>query len=86
MEWLIAGLPQMSPVELGAALTKPIAVHLDGPGGGDWTIVPANDDGQATVVEGRAAAGAPAATVTSTASEFIVWATTPAVAGAPGRH
>jgi uncharacterized protein (TIGR03083 family) len=73
MEWLIAGLPQMSAGRLGAAATKPLALHLQGPGGGEWTIVPAVDAGPATVVTGSAADAA--ATVTSTASDFIVWAT-----------
>jgi uncharacterized protein (TIGR03083 family) len=73
MEWLISGLPQMAPDAMRAAVDRPLALQLDGPGGGGWTIRPAAGDGLVEVTEG--AASDAAATATSTAKEFVVWAT-----------
>ena len=46
-EWLVAGLPQMSAERLRAAVTMPLALRLVGPGGGEWTIRPADADADA---------------------------------------
>ena len=73
MEWLLSGLPQMAPDALRAAVTEPLGLRLGGPGGGEWTLVPAEGDGLVTVVEG--VQPDVAATVTSTAAEFVVWGT-----------
>ncbi len=39
MEWLLAGLPQMCGRAL-AWMDRPVALVLDGPGGGAWTVRP----------------------------------------------
>lgn len=72
LEWLIAGLPQMSPPSLAESLDRPIGLHLTGPGGGEWTLR-ADDTARAEVVEGTP--GDQAAIITSPATEFIIWAT-----------
>jgi uncharacterized protein (TIGR03083 family) len=73
MEWLLSGLPQMAAEPLRAAVSKPLALRLGGPGGGEWTLRPAEGDGLVTLEEG-ADPGA-AATVSSTAEDFVVWGT-----------
>jgi hypothetical protein len=73
LEWLIAGVPQMSGEAMKSSVTKPIGLKLTGPGGGEWTITPAPDDGLVGVAEGIAAETA--AVVTSPGSEFVIWAT-----------
>jgi hypothetical protein len=55
------------------SVTKPIGLKLTGPGGGEWTIAPAQDDGLVGVAQGIA--GETAAVVTSTGPEFVIWAT-----------
>ena len=37
LEWLMAGLPQISLARLTQALAAPVALELTGPGGGIWT-------------------------------------------------
>lgn len=73
MEWLLAGLPQMSSTAMAAAVVKPLALRLAGSAGGDWTILPANGGDHVRVVDGSDSSAA--ATVVSTAPEFILWAT-----------
>jgi len=73
MEWLLAGLPQMPGDAIRDAVTRPVALALTGPGGGTWTIMPAGDDGLVEVADGLD--GDPAATITSSTDDFIVWAT-----------
>jgi uncharacterized protein (TIGR03083 family) len=73
LEWLIAGVPQMSGDAMKTSVTKPIGLKLTGPGGGEWTIAPAQDDGLVGVAEGIA--GETAAVVTSPGQEFVIWAT-----------
>lgn len=73
LEWLIAGLPQMAPDAMRSAVTKPLGLRLSGPGGGEWTIAPATGDGFVEVSEGIA--DGVAATVSSPATEFVVWGT-----------
>ena len=69
LEWLMAGLPQMTPA-LAGVLTKPLGLRLTGPGGGEWTVAP-GDDGTLGVSEGASAETC----IISTAPEFIVWST-----------
>jgi hypothetical protein len=73
IEWMIAGMPQMQPTELAEAVTAPLELELTGPGGGTWTIQPADDDGL-IVVDPRANLGA-TVTVASTAHDFVSWGT-----------
>jgi hypothetical protein len=71
IEWLIAGLPQMSADAMRKAVTKPIGLKLTGPGGGEWTIHPAEGDGLVTTTEGVDAD----TVITSEATEFVIWGT-----------
>ena len=73
IEWMIAGMPQMQAEELAAIITKPLELELTGPGGGTWTIQPAEDNGLITISP-RANLGA-TATVTSSAHNFVSWGT-----------
>jgi uncharacterized protein (TIGR03083 family) len=68
MDWLIAGLPQMPGQAIVDAVSEPVVLDLTGPGGGTWTIKPGPE-----VAEG--AADDAAATVSSSAQDFVVWAT-----------
>ncbi|MEV7392790.1 maleylpyruvate isomerase N-terminal domain-containing protein [Streptomyces sp. NPDC091215] len=73
LAWLLAGLPQMSPLRLSSVLTRPVVLALDGPGGGNWTLVPGPDERGIT-----AEAGTPptaAARVGTTAESFLLWGT-----------
>jgi len=67
--WMLAGLPQMCP-PVAAVLDKPLGLVLTGPGGGSWTVQPGAP--LPTVVPGLLD---PAATVTSAATEFVLWGT-----------
>jgi hypothetical protein len=67
--WMLAGLPQMCQ-PLAALLDRPIGMVLDGPGGGSWTLQPGRPF---LAVEGGL--DDPAATVTSSATEFVRWGT-----------
>ncbi len=73
LEWLMAGLPQMSGEAMKTVVTKPIGLEITGPGGGEWTIRPAEGDGLVVVSEGIGEDAA--AVVTSPGAEFVVWAT-----------
>jgi uncharacterized protein (TIGR03083 family) len=73
IEWMLAGLPLMQPVELPPVVTRPLGLRLTGPGGGEWTIQPAADGGAITVTDGIA--GDAAATITSSAHDFVSWGT-----------
>ena len=68
MDWLIAGLPQMPGQAIKDAVTAPVVLELTGPGGGTWTIKPGVE-----VVEGDS--GDAAATIASSAQDFVVWST-----------
>jgi uncharacterized protein (TIGR03083 family) len=71
IEWLIAGLPQMSADAMRKAVTRPIGLKLTGPGGGEWTISPAQGEGLVEVTEGVNAD----TVITSEATEFVIWGT-----------
>ena len=70
---MIAGLPQMCADGLVSAVTAPVNLVFDGPGGGSWTIRPAVPGGLCPVVDGPDPAAA--ATVTSTVHDFVSWGT-----------
>ena len=70
LEWLVAGIPQMSPPALAEVLDRPVVLRLTGDGGGTWTLQPGSPP---DVAEGEAAGAA--ATITSPATEFVVWVT-----------
>ena len=68
--WMLAGLPQMQ----GNAfdfVDHPLALRLDGPGGGDWLIAPTGDGGVAV----DPGTGDAAATIRSGSHAFVVWGT-----------
>ncbi|GAB2487523.1 maleylpyruvate isomerase family mycothiol-dependent enzyme [Jatrophihabitans fulvus] len=67
--WMLAGIPQMcSPV--AQRLDRPFGIVLTGPGGGQWTLLPGEPF--PTIGEGLTD---PAATVTSAATDFVLWGT-----------
>lgn len=67
--WMLLGLPQMCATAL-AFLDRPVALRLDGPGGGTWTVVPGPERlGIADGAEGAAV------TLRSTSAEFVDWGT-----------
>ena len=68
--WMLTGLPQMCP-SVSTVLTRPIGVRLTGAGGGDWTLLP----GEPLLTVDRGLQD-PAATVTSAATDFVLWGTT----------
>jgi len=72
VEWMLAGLPWMCADAL-ETLERPVALVLDGPGGGAWTIAPGGPDGRVTVSEQVTADAA--ATVTSDPHAFVSWGT-----------
>jgi uncharacterized protein (TIGR03083 family) len=67
--WMLTGLPQMCP-PVSAVLERPLGLRLTGPGGGEWTLVPGDP---LTVEPGLRDV---AATVTSPATDFVLWGTT----------
>jgi hypothetical protein len=72
VEWMLAGLPWMCADAL-AFMDRPVALVLDGPGGGSWTIHPRGSGERPPVVDGID--GAAAATVTSSDHDFVSWGT-----------
>ena len=71
VEWMLAGLPWMSEKAL-AFVDRPIALTLEGPGCGTWTIGPVGDEGRVLVREGVIDS---VATARSTTHDFVVWGT-----------
>lgn len=72
IEWMLAGMPQMQPEELAAAVTGPIRLELTGAGGGQWILTPADGSGVIGVTEGS---GDAAATISSSAHDYVSWGT-----------
>jgi uncharacterized protein (TIGR03083 family) len=72
VDWMLAGLPWMC-ADLTALVQRPLVLRLEGPGGGTWTIAPADETARVQVREG--ADPAAVATVTSTDHDFVVWGT-----------
>jgi len=71
VEWMLAGLPWMSEKEL-TFVDRPIALTLEGPGGGTWTIGPVGKDSRVLVREDDDGA---VAHVSSSDHDFVVWGT-----------
>jgi uncharacterized protein (TIGR03083 family) len=69
--WMLLGLPQMQGRDLDV-LHVPLALELTGPGGGRWVITPA---GEGADIQVDASDEACVATVSSTATDFVRWAT-----------
>jgi uncharacterized protein (TIGR03083 family) len=69
--WMLAGLPQMCP-SVSKVLDRPLALHLTGPGGGQWTLQP----GEPLLVVTEGSSPEAAATATSSAVDFVLWGTT----------
>lgn len=67
--WMLAGIPQMCPA-VAAILDRPLGIVLEGPGGGEWTLAPGAPF--PTVEPGLHDV---AATVTSGATDFVLWGT-----------
>jgi uncharacterized protein (TIGR03083 family) len=68
LRWMFAGLPQMNGEALGGVLTEPVAIDLDGPGGGRWVLAP----GDPVIVQAN---GDPATVVRSSTDAFVLWGT-----------
>ena len=73
IEWMLAGLPWMCADALSGIVDRPLALTLDGPGGGTWTIAPDGKEGRVVVTE--EAPGNAAASVRSTDHDFVIWGT-----------
>jgi uncharacterized protein (TIGR03083 family) len=71
IDWMLAGLPQMTPGAL-AWLDTDVDLQLTGPASRDVHISPVGD-GQVEVRDGLAAS--PAASITTSIADFVVWAT-----------
>jgi hypothetical protein len=70
LEYLLAGLPQMSST-LGGVLDEPVGLRLSGPGGSKWTLTRGGDG----VVRVEPLGLATETCIESTAVDFIVWGT-----------
>lgn len=70
MSWMLAGLPQMCADAL-RIVDRPLQLVFEGPGGGSWYLAPGEPFVE--VVAGTVAD--PAATVVSTAHDFVSWGT-----------
>jgi uncharacterized protein (TIGR03083 family) len=71
VEWMLAGLPQMCRQAL-SSMDRPLALTLEGPGGGSWTITPRPGE-LVEVSSGRT--GEEAAHITGQATDLPVWGT-----------
>jgi uncharacterized protein (TIGR03083 family) len=69
--WMLLGLPQMQGRDLDV-LQVPLALVLTGPGGGRWILTPA---GAGADIQIDASDRACSETVSSTAQDFVRWAT-----------
>jgi len=72
LDWLLAGLPQMSPKSLAASVTAPVRLHLTGVAGGQWIIAPSGVNPSVTPDVGSME---PAAVITSDTDDFLRWGT-----------
>jgi hypothetical protein len=77
IEWMLAGIPQMQPGVLPPVVTRPLGLVLTGPGGGEWTIRPSidGDEEQPSLTIATGIAADAAATVESSAHDFVRWGT-----------
>ena len=70
LEWMLGGLPQMCAAGL-TMVDRPLHLVFEGPAGGTWTMAPG--DPFVTLTAGAHADAA--ATITSTAHDFVCWGT-----------
>ncbi|HEY2203137.1 MAG TPA: maleylpyruvate isomerase N-terminal domain-containing protein [Pseudonocardia sp.] len=71
LEWMLAGLEQMSAASL-SWLDRPVALTLDGPGGATWLVSPAGDGGLRVRPGGDPSV---AARIAGRTEEFPAWGT-----------
>jgi uncharacterized protein (TIGR03083 family) len=74
IDWMITGVAQMSGAALTGALTAPVALVLTGAGGRVVQLLP-SEQGEVIDVVTAASERTAAATITSSTSEFLAWAT-----------
>ena len=76
IEWMLAGLPWMCTDALNDAVQRPLVLELSGPGGGTWTLAPADpgDDGGRIAIS-AGATGDAVATIQSSSHDFVIWGT-----------
>ena len=72
--WLLAGLPQMCVDALGPVADRPFGLRLEGPGGGEWTARPSEEEGRAVAVEDGIADDVAFVAASST-HDFVGWST-----------
>lgn len=72
LEWLLGGIPQQCRDAL-AWVDRPLNLRLRGPAGNVWRVLPGGPGGLLVVEPGEAFDAA--ATVASTTTELVVWAT-----------
>lgn len=75
IDWMLAGLPQMSPPVLGEILVEPLRLVLEGPGGRAVDLVPAEPAGGLISILEAADDRTPLAEVVSSAQSFLTWST-----------
>ncbi|MEY1676871.1 MULTISPECIES: maleylpyruvate isomerase family mycothiol-dependent enzyme [Gordonia] len=73
IDWMIAGLPQMNGTALYPTLERPIGLRLTGVTDRSFVL---DRDPAGTIVTVRETAGLPADVATSSATDFLRWATT----------
>ena len=73
IEWMMHGLPQMCEEPVNATLVAPLAFEFTGPGASTYLLSP-QAEGPASVEE-ITDTGSAAATVTSSAHDFVSWGT-----------
>ena len=71
IQWMMWGLPQMQGPELVESLVAPVEIRLTGPGQSTWSVERNAEGTELTVTEDGRAPN----TVTSTAHDFVAWAT-----------
>jgi uncharacterized protein (TIGR03083 family) len=72
VQWMLWGLPQMQGPLLAETVGRPITLQLTGPGSSTWTVQRSAATGELLVTETDEGTDV---TVTSTAADFVRWAT-----------
>lgn len=75
VDWMMAGIPPMCADAMAPVLDRPIAFTFTGPGESTWLLSPNGEGELASVAEVDAEPGDAAATVTSSAHDFVSWGT-----------
>ncbi len=75
IEWMMEGLGKMQVENLNPLVARPLRFVFTGPGGGTWTVHPAEPGGDGTLRTVEGADVEAAATITSTADSFVRWGT-----------